>query len=484
MSKEKAPISTGWPNVRNWMTYHHEALKGLKLYELSLPGTHNAGMDKKGTSGIPEGWITTQDDSWEYQVGNGVRVLDLRIRQIKTLNEFRAFHSGFSSSRTVQGLIDWINGFFREDYASKKNEILILDIHEVDNHYGDFDYAALKNLIKSGLTSTGLIPRAAKDLTLAQIHQQYPGKNIVLCWDQDAGEELIWPKLKHLWIGEETPTEQALNRFVSSELNQHRRGYLNSMQYVRYEILYGAIDMEDQVNATFAADSSLLYQANIVNVDFFGRNDLVPNCITTNLAKTVEPRMPSLFGVTYYWEKMSAGVGIRNPTPALCYLVSVNGGPYTRHDFEVAHNGVDHVVVVTGLARDTSYLLTVISVSLAGRHSAPTAYTLITKLPDPGPRIAIVTRITPVLGIIGWAVNDIYKFASAEVTLYPTDGSEEQMPIGDPVVYTVTYPQPSLFLKELLPNTPYVVLLEGIYSDGARTSPSQGYLNKSPQTLL
>lgn len=139
-----------------------------------------------------------------------------------------------------------------------------------------------------------MIPRAAKDLTLAQIHQQYPGKNIVLCWDQDAGEELIWPKLKHLWIGEETPTEQALNRFVSSELNQHRRGYLNSMQYVRYEILYGAIDMEDQVNATFAADSSLLYQANIVNVDFFGRNDLVPNCITTNLAKTVEPRMPSL----------------------------------------------------------------------------------------------------------------------------------------------------------------------------------------------
>lgn len=120
MSKEKAPISTGWPNVRNWMTYHHEALKGLKLYELSLPGTHNAGMDKKGTSGIPEGWITTQDDSWEYQVGNGVRVLDLRIRQIKTLNEFRAFHSGFSSSRTVQGLIDWINGFFVRTMRPKK----------------------------------------------------------------------------------------------------------------------------------------------------------------------------------------------------------------------------------------------------------------------------------------------------------------------------------------------------------------------------
>lgn len=485
MSKEKSPISTGWPNVRNWMTYHHEALKGLKLHELSLPGTHNAGMDKKGTSGIPEGWISTQDDSWEYQVGNGVRVLDLRIREMITVNEFRCFHGGFESSRTVRGLIDWINGFFREDYASKKNEILILDIHDVDKRgAGAFNYAALKNQIKSGLTSTGLIPRAAMDLTLAQLHQQYPGKNIVLCWDQDAGEELIWPEVKHLWIGEDLPTEQALNSFVSSELNQPRRGYLNSMQYVRYEALYGAIDMEDQVNTIFAADALSLYLANIVNVDFFGRNDLVPNCIAANLVKAVAPRMPSLFGVTYYWDKMSAGVGIRNPTQALYYLVSVNGGPFTRYDFEVAHNGVDHIVVVTGLARDTSYLLTVLSVSIAGRHSAPTAYTLITKLPDPGPRIFNVIRISPVLGIIGWVVNDLYKFASAEVTLYPTDGSKEQLPIGDPVVYPVTYPQPSLFLKELLPNTPYIVLLEGIYSDGARTSPSRGYLTKTPQTLL
>ena len=418
-------------------------------------------------------------------MGSGVRVLDLRIREMITVNEFRCFHGGFESSRTVRGLINWINGFFRENYASKKNEILILDIHDVDKRgAGIFNYAALKNQIKSGLTSTGLIPRAAMGLTLAQLHQQYPGKNIVLCWDQDAGEELIWPEVKHLWIGQDFPTEQALNSFVSSELNQPRRGYLNSMQYVRYEALYGAIDMEEQVNATFAADALSLYQANIVNVDFFGRNNLVRNCIAANLVKAVAPRMPSLFGVTYYWGKLSAGVGIRKPTPALYYLVGINGGAFTRHDFEVAHNDIDHVVVVTGLARNTSYLLTVISVSLAGRQSAPTAYTLITKLPDPGPRIAIVTRITPVLGIIGWMVNDLFKFASAEVTLYPTDGSEEQVPIGDPVVYTVTYPQPFVFLKELLPDTPYVVLLEGIYSDGARTSPSQRKLNKSPRSLV
>lgn len=480
MSKEKISISTGWPNVRNWMTYHHEALKGLKLHELSLPGTHNAGMDKKGTSGISEGWTATQDNSWEYQVGNGVRVLDLRIREMISVNEFRCFHGGFESSRTVRGLINWINGFFRENYASKKNEILILDIHDVDKRgAGIFNYAALKNQIKSGLTSTGLIPRAAMDLTLAQLHQQYPGKNIVLCWDQDAGEELIWPEVKHLWIGEDFPTEQALNNFVSSELNQPRRWYLNSMQYVRYEALYGAIDMEDQVNETFAADALSLYQANIVNVDFFGRNDLVPNCITANLVKAVAPRKPSILSVTYYWGRMSAGVRIGNPTPALYYLVSINEGLYTRHDFEVTHNDIDHAVVVAGLARNTSYLLTVISVSLAGRQSAPTAYTLITRLPDPGPKIAIVTRISPVLGAAGWAVNELLRFVSAELTLYPTDGSKKQVPIGDPVVYTVAYPQGSLFFKELLPDTPYVVLLEGIHSDGSRSAASQRNLNKA-----
>ena len=63
-----------------WMTDLSYFLAPLKLHLLSLPSTHNSGMDKKTVSGIEEGWTACQNDTFLFQLLQGARVLDVRLK--------------------------------------------------------------------------------------------------------------------------------------------------------------------------------------------------------------------------------------------------------------------------------------------------------------------------------------------------------------------------------------------------------------------
>ena len=110
-------------NLSTWMTDLGSSLDNLKLHQLSLPSTHNAGMDKKGIGGPVEGWVTCQSDTFPFQISQGARVFDLRVNARVyngTLYGFDFFHGPFSSNRSVLGLIKDCNEFFKTDYNFKK----------------------------------------------------------------------------------------------------------------------------------------------------------------------------------------------------------------------------------------------------------------------------------------------------------------------------------------------------------------------------
>jgi hypothetical protein len=48
-SPDSGSEATSTFNLNNWMTDFHPEVKGLCLSQLSLPGAHNAGMDKEIT---------------------------------------------------------------------------------------------------------------------------------------------------------------------------------------------------------------------------------------------------------------------------------------------------------------------------------------------------------------------------------------------------------------------------------------------------
>ncbi|WP_152666151.1 hypothetical protein [Pseudomonas abietaniphila] len=59
-----------------WMTAYAGA-GDLRVVDLILPGSHDAGMDKDAP--YTNSYETTQDKSPWYQIMSGIRVLDLRI---------------------------------------------------------------------------------------------------------------------------------------------------------------------------------------------------------------------------------------------------------------------------------------------------------------------------------------------------------------------------------------------------------------------
>ncbi|MQT71377.1 hypothetical protein GHO43_25655, partial [Pseudomonas sp. FSL R10-0071] len=88
-------------NLSTWMTDLGIKLDKLKPHQLTLPSTHNAGMDKKGIGGPVEGWIACQNDTFPFQIAQGARVFDLRVNARVyngTLSGFDFFHGPFSSN--------------------------------------------------------------------------------------------------------------------------------------------------------------------------------------------------------------------------------------------------------------------------------------------------------------------------------------------------------------------------------------------------
>jgi len=54
-------------------------VKHLKIRDLILPLAHNAVVDQKGAGWPDDWWGACLDDSFDYQLDNGIRALDLRV---------------------------------------------------------------------------------------------------------------------------------------------------------------------------------------------------------------------------------------------------------------------------------------------------------------------------------------------------------------------------------------------------------------------
>ncbi|MQT32067.1 hypothetical protein GHO40_23115 [Pseudomonas helleri] len=191
-------------DVKYWMTSLHPLVGTLKLHELKIPSTQHSGLiecesqqdesNESGSTGSP----------WGFQIEAGIRALDLRIYQNEEGDCF--FHyNNLPSEHSVQSLIDWCNAYYSASELIINNEIIVLHIHDCFSPRDQFNDTQLRDLFVNGLRSTSLIPRRAALLNLIQIHQDYPGKNIVLSWDRCVDDDLIWPYRWQGWIKADVP---------------------------------------------------------------------------------------------------------------------------------------------------------------------------------------------------------------------------------------------------------------------------------------
>lgn len=191
-------------DVKYWMTSLHPVVGTLKLHELKIPSTQHSGLiecngqqdegNESGSTGSP----------WGFQIEAGIRALDLRIYQNEE-GHWVFHYNNLPSEHSVQSLIDWCNAYYSAPEPLINNEIIIFHIHDCFSPMDEFNDTQLRDLFVNGLRSTNLLPRRAALLNLIQIHQNYPGKNIVLSWDRCVDDDLIWPYRWQGWIKADVP---------------------------------------------------------------------------------------------------------------------------------------------------------------------------------------------------------------------------------------------------------------------------------------
>lgn len=270
---------------KSWMGDLRSSIGNKKLWQLSLPGTHNAGMDRYAS--YSNSYITCQYDTFWYHLESGIRVLDIRLKYFagysNTGLRFRHTHTQ-ESGRTLSVMMNAVREFLQKN----PTEIVILDIHELLTQRGTpVPFQELHNYFVSEFGSM-LIPRAAVNMTLNEIKTNYPRGGIVLAAPvglSTLNPTLIWSQINHRWAGTDLVNTSQLYRHIESVMrNPPAAGALWSMSATCYSI-WGVQNIGSELNKWYPIGSEWQRKSNIINVDFFNDSEIVRNCIESNLRK-------------------------------------------------------------------------------------------------------------------------------------------------------------------------------------------------------
>lgn len=270
---------------KSWMGDLRSVIGNKKLWQLSLPGTHNAGMDYYAR--YSNSYISCQWDTFWYHLDSGIRVLDIRLKYFAGYSDtglrFRHTHDQ-ESGRTLGEMMSAVRDFLQKN----PTEIVILDIHELMTQKGTpVPFQELHNYFIDQF-GWALIPRAAVNMTLNEIKANYPRGGIVLAAPSGLASlnpTLIWPQINHRWAGSGLVSTTRLHSHIESVMrNPPAAGALWSMSATCYSG-WGVQNIGSHLNSWYSIGSEWQRKSNIINVDFFNDSQIVRNCIESNLRK-------------------------------------------------------------------------------------------------------------------------------------------------------------------------------------------------------
>jgi chitodextrinase len=279
-------------NPARWMTDIAADIGHLKLHQLALPSAHNSAADMKKLWGVEELLAACQDDSFDYQLNLGIRVFDFRPHdgtyEIEgVLLEKVVFHHGIVTiEHPLMRTINIIKNFA----ANNRGEIITLDIGHFSWRTELGSTARCVDWLKS--FNDVLLPPAARDMTLQQIRDNYPGKNIIIRALSSFSKlnSLFWPLPKSVWAGDDASlaTLVKLTEEVNSSLD-HNGSLMKRMWTMQAQARNAAGAIRLKYDHSFwlsffkrGSKGGLGQKCNVVNADFMKDNRLVDFCITEN----------------------------------------------------------------------------------------------------------------------------------------------------------------------------------------------------------
>jgi hypothetical protein len=283
---------TAPPKHRNWMALTPH-IGTLRIDELILAGTHNAGMDKQSPNfSLPQ--EITQDVSPLEQIQNGIRALDLRVSFYEKHpggdpRRFQIFHATSSGRTVATDIIDAVKSFYTdlEQTGHKARDIVILDFHQFRN-FTDGAHHELARLIIDSLGER-IIHHDLRFLTLSELWAQHPGKNIVIAYNNSTTHWKFWEGVDQCWSGENLISSSNLKLFMDEVSLGGKPDYqLQSVQCAKYVLPFHVPDdFSEKINEWFKSESAVSYIQNfhIINTDWSLRSNIVADCIHANLIR-------------------------------------------------------------------------------------------------------------------------------------------------------------------------------------------------------
>lgn len=292
----KHPITM--TNYSRWMTDIGSNMEQLKIHDLILPEAHNAGVDQEGAGWPADQWAACQDDSFSYQLRNGVRALDLRLyrrsKETGTHQEFIFEHGGYDADRNLDHCIHGVLEFTEQN----PGEIVILDFHETVIDGRESHVAGIIDIV----LGNRCIPATAKDLTIGQIRSRFPGRNIIIAWNHSHWH--CWPKVEQTWTGEDLNGERDLYDHIIRTMAAPPTNKLWSIFAAGYDLL-GPIRFGPRAihwDAFFNRVGSDRYRqpskGNMINVDFFAETGVVDRCINATRIRANQASLSRPVGLT------------------------------------------------------------------------------------------------------------------------------------------------------------------------------------------
>lgn len=355
----------------NWMTDISYAIGHMLLKELLLPGAHNAGVDQDNCHFPDELWGACQDYTFDYQLENGIRVLDCRVKDIDPGNGLFQFrHGSFHSWHVLSDLTDQVKSFLDQH----PEEIIILDFHEFQGS-ASFDYARFGSQINHGI-GWRLLPPEANKMTINEIRAMWPKRRVALCCDP-VPHAFNWPKIPHLWSGESIINNEELNKWINSTMQDPPIQQLWALSATAYNLFTGPVRISandkvftDLFTPLYTPAPGLNFKGNIINVDFFQNTKVVDHCIYINRMRgavpdTIPPTTPTdltIRDLTTSATTVTWGESTDNRAVIGYSLTLNNNSPITTSLTSHTFNNLNDA---------TSYVLEVNAQDAAGNLSVP-----------------------------------------------------------------------------------------------------------------
>lgn len=324
-------IGTGSP-CDYWMDMQNSLIGNLTLREISIPGSHDAGMSvfNGGTFGARPCNTITQSHSIGGQLALGTRYFDIRPvisgGQFKTGHYNRIEKSGIVSwqganGQSIDSIIDEVNNFT----ASGKKELVVLSLSKSLNtdvgnssyrQFTDQEWTTLLEKMTQLNCRYTLNNPGDTDLTYKQLNDFVgDGPCVIVIVNGYIHPELIGKGFfptKNFMVYDEYSSTNNFDQMANDQLNKMRA------QSGKYFLLSWTLTQSDlQASTCFLGTASSIHDlANRANRDLvawvFPRINLgeIPNIIYTDY---IETTVPALLSVASNWSQCfkSLVVGFR-----------------------------------------------------------------------------------------------------------------------------------------------------------------------------